>query len=117
MGYAAGESRGGLNSSTAAEQRRFLERLLDDAGTLRAALVIWFAARDPAFAAAPYDLLASSGLRTAEDVPREAWPVWLEAARRPFEPALTTVPGASAPGASVPGVSVPVSAPAAAATP
>ncbi|MSQ41781.1 MAG: hypothetical protein EXR65_01910 [Dehalococcoidia bacterium] len=92
-GYASSAGRDGLNSSTAAEQRRFLQRLLRDADELGAALVVWFAGRDPAFATQPpYDLLASIGLRTADDRPKEGWPVWEEAVRRPFDPSTPPVP-------------------------
>ena len=87
VGYASAPGREGLNSSTAAEQRRFLQRLLRDADELRSPLVVWFAGRDPAFAQAPpLDLLASIGLRSAGDEPKEAWPTWVETANRPYDP-------------------------------
>ena len=87
VGYASAEGREGLNSSTPAEQRRFLQRLFRDADELAVTLVVWFAGRDPAFASAPpYDLLASTGLRTADDEPKEAWPTWEQAANRPYDP-------------------------------
>ncbi len=86
-GYASAPGREGLNSSTPAEQRRFLQRLFRDADELGAELVVWFAGRDPAFATEPpFDLLASIGLRSADDEPKEAWPAWEEAARRPYDP-------------------------------
>ncbi len=86
-GYASAPGREGLNSSTPAEQRRFLQRLFRDADDLDAALVVWFAGRDPAFALErPFDLLASIGLRSADDEPKEAWPTWEEAALRPYDP-------------------------------
>lgn len=87
-GYSAAEGRDGMNSSTPAEQRRYLQRLLADADALGMELLIWFTARDLSFATAPpYDLIASIGLRDADDVPKEAWPAWVEAARRPYDPA------------------------------
>ena len=50
--------------------------------------MIWFAAQDLTFAAAPpYDLLATIGLRDASDLPKEAWPVWEAASHRPIDPA------------------------------
>lgn len=85
-GFASAAEREQINSSTPAEQRRFLQRLLEDAEVLEAPLLVWFAGRDPAFAAPPYDLLSSIGLRTAADEPKEAWPIWEAAARRPYEP-------------------------------
>ena len=87
-GYASAAGREGLNSSTPAEQRRFLQRLLRDADELGVTLLVWFAGRDPAFVTEPpFDLLASIGLRTADDRPKEAWPAWAEAAARPYDPA------------------------------
>jgi len=87
-GYASTPGREGLNSSTAAEQRRFLQRLLADADALQSPLVVWYAGRDPGFAQEPpLDLLASIGLRTSADEPKEAWPTWEEASNRPHEPA------------------------------
>ena len=86
-GFASTAGREGLNSSTPAEQRRFLQRLFRDADELGASLVIWFAARDPAFATEPpFDLLGSSGLRSAKDEPKEAWPAWEQAVNRPYDP-------------------------------
>lgn len=87
-GYASTPSREGVNSSTPEEQRRFLQRLLQDADELKAGLLVWFIARDPSYLTAPpYDLLASIGLRDANDRPKEAWPSWEEAAKRPYDPA------------------------------
>ena len=86
-GYSSAPGREGLNSSTPAEQRRFLQRLLRDADELGASLLVWFAARDPAFATEPpLDLLSSIGLRTADDEPKEAWPAWEQAVNRPYDP-------------------------------
>lgn len=85
-GFASASGREGLNSSTEAEQRRFLQRLLTDADALRSPLVIWFAGRDPAQAESPpLDLIASIGLRTSDDRPKEAWPTWEQAVNRPYE--------------------------------
>ena len=87
MGYSSARGREGLNSSTPAEQRRFLQRLLADADALRAPFVVWFASRDPAFAVdPPDDLLASIGLRDAADRPKESWTVWAETSTRPYVP-------------------------------
>ena len=87
VGYSSARGRDGLNSATAAEQRRFLQRLLSDAEAMRAPFVVWFASRDPAFAVdRPYDLLASIGLRDAADRPKESWTVWAETSTRPYAP-------------------------------
>ena len=87
VGYSSARGRDGLNSSTPAEQRRFLQRLLSDADALEAPFVVWFASRDPAFVVEPPgDLLASIGLRDAADRPKESWTVWAETFTRPYEP-------------------------------
>ena len=91
VGYASAPSRDGVNSSTPEEQRRFLQRLLQDADEVKSPLLVWFIARDPSYLTAPpYDLLASIGLRDVSDKPKEAWPAWEEAARRPYDPANAT---------------------------
>ena len=58
-------------------------------------LLVWFAARDPAFATEPpFDLLSSIGLRTADDQPKEAWPAWEQAVNRPYDPEAALNPPA-----------------------
>ena len=87
VGFSSAPGRDGLNSSTPAEQRRYLQRLLADADAMAAPFVVWFAGRDPAFASEPpFDLLASIGLRDSADRPKEAWTVWAETAARPYAP-------------------------------
>ncbi len=84
-GFASSPGRDGVNSSTEPEQRRFLVRLLGDADALGAELVVWYLGRDPRYdVARPADLLASTGLRDAEDAPKEAWAIWEQAAKRPL---------------------------------
>ena len=113
VGYASGPGRDNLNSSTPAEQRRFLQRLFEDADALGAPLVAWFAERDLSFATAPpYDLLASLGLRDIGDRAKEAWPVWEAASNRRYDPpaaealrlkrAAEQAPGAGATPSSTP---------------
>lgn len=88
VGFASAPSRDGVNSSTPAEQRRFLQRLILDADEMKSPLLIWFIGRDASYLTAPpYDLLASIGLRDANDRPKEAWPTWEETAKRPYDPA------------------------------
>ncbi|MFN8639168.1 MAG: hypothetical protein U0360_06850 [Dehalococcoidia bacterium] len=91
VGFASGQTREGLNSSTPAEQRRYLLRVLGDADALSSPLLIWFAGRDPARAdSPPLDLIASIGLRTADDVAKDGWAAWEQAVNRPY--AGTLVP-------------------------
>ncbi len=86
-GYSSGDGRRGINGSTPAEQRRFLQRLLEDADRLASPLVIWLLSRDPSYATGPpEDLIASLGLLDVSGAPKEAWPAWLEAAARPYQP-------------------------------
>jgi hypothetical protein len=86
VGYASEPGRDGVNSGTASEQRRFLQRLLAEADELASPLVIWFAGRDPTYLVSPpFDLFASIGLRDKDDVGKEAWPLWEEAAKRPWD--------------------------------
>ncbi|MGE0133505.1 MAG: hypothetical protein AB7L91_04420 [Dehalococcoidia bacterium] len=88
VGFSSTPSRDGVNSSTPAEQRRFLQRLIQDADDLKSPLLVWFIGRDASYLTSPpYDLLASIGLRDANDRPKEAWPFWEEAAKRPYDPA------------------------------
>lgn len=93
VGFASAPGRDGVNSSTAPEQRRFLERLLGDADALEVELLVWYLGRDPASEVAPpADLLATTGLRDAADVPKEAWAIWERTANRPLERALAPAP-------------------------
>lgn len=86
VGFASGAGRAGVNASTEPEQRRFVQRLLEDAFALQTPLLVWFAAEDLGFAGTPpYDLLASIGLRDANGAPKESWTVWEEASNRPVD--------------------------------
>lgn len=87
VGFSSGATRAGVNSSTQPEQRRFLQRLMEDAFRMQSPLVIWFSARDFAFASAPpYDLLANIGLFNARGEAKEAWPYWETTSNRPIDP-------------------------------
>lgn len=86
-GYASGVGREGFNTSTPAEQRRFLQRLLGDADDLGASLLVWLLSRDLAYANdPPEDLVKTLGLQAVDGTPKEAWPAWLEALQRPYDP-------------------------------
>jgi hypothetical protein len=86
-GYASGVGRDGINASTPAEQRRFLQRLFNDADHLGASLLVWLISRDLSYATdPPEDLVATLGLQDASGAPKEAWPAWLDAGRRPYDP-------------------------------
>ena len=87
-GFSSAPGPGGINSSTPPEQRRYLLRLLADAEAMRSPFVIWFASHDPEFVSdiAPLEPLRSIGLLDTEGQPKEAWPLWAEAAQRPYQP-------------------------------
>jgi hypothetical protein len=86
-GFASAPGRDGINSSTPDEQRRFLQRLIEDAERLGSPMIVWFAARDLRFAAAPpYDLIANIGLQGPEGEPKEAWVIWEATSNRPYDP-------------------------------
>jgi len=86
-GYASGTGREGINASTPAEQRRFLQRLFEDADRLGSPLLIWLLAQDLSYATGPpEDLVATLGLMDVDKSPKEAWPAWEEAAARPYDP-------------------------------
>ena len=87
VGYASGGGRDGFNASTPAEQRRFLQRLFGDADYLGASVLVWLLSRDLAYATEPpEDIIATLGLQNSDGAPKEAWPAWLEAVRRPYDP-------------------------------
>ncbi len=86
-GFAAAPGRDNLNSSTPPEQRRYLQRLIEDADALASPFLIWYAGRDPAFVQSPpFDLLGSLGLRDQNDQAKEAWEAWETASNRPYDP-------------------------------
>lgn len=86
-GFASAPGRENLNSSTPPEQRRYLQRLIEDADALASPFLIWYAGRDPRFAQSPpFDLLGSLGLRDAHNQAKEAWEAWETASNRPFDP-------------------------------
>jgi len=86
-GYASSPGREGINSSTPAEQRRYLQRLFESAGRLGSPLLIWLLAEDLSYATGPpEDLVANLGLMEVGGAPKEAWPAWLEAVARPYDP-------------------------------
>ena len=117
-GYASGPGRDNLNSSTPAEQRRYLQRLFEDADALGSPLLIWFAERDLSFATAPpYDLLASLGLRDIGDKPKESWPLWEAAANRYYDPAGAETLRLKRAAGQAPGAAAPSATPGASATP
>lgn len=98
-GFSSAPGRDNLNSSTPPEQRRYLQRLIEDADALASPFLIWYAGRDPGFAQSPpFDLLGSLGLRDSHDQAKEAWSAWEAATNRPYD--LQTPPRTPAPAAT-----------------
>ena len=87
-GFSSAPGPGGINSSTPPEQRRYLQRLLADAEAMQSPFMIWFAGRDPGFVSEipALEPLGTIGLLDTGGEPKEAWPVWAEAAQRPYQP-------------------------------
>ncbi len=86
-GFASAPGRDNLNSSTPPEQRRYLQRLIEDADALASPFLIWYVGRDPGFVQSPpFDLLGSLGLRDAHDQAKEAWGAWEAASNRLYDP-------------------------------
>jgi hypothetical protein len=86
-GYASALGRDGVNSSAPGEQRRFLQRLLSDADALASPLVVWFLRQDANYLnMPPFDLFQSIGLVAMNGQQKEAWPIWEQASKRPYDP-------------------------------
>ena len=83
-GFHVGEGIKEDQITTATEQRRFLERLLQESEDLEAIVLTWLLARDSEIIPERYESLASSGLFDEENAPRPGWAVWTKASRRPL---------------------------------
>ena len=84
-GYPSAPVEGRITVGTEADQQAYLERVLKDANELRIALVVWFAALDPAFASSGTTAVFKDiGLRKSDGANKAAWAVWEAWARRPF---------------------------------
>ena len=85
VGYASEPARGGVTFGTVAGQRQFLARILDEARRGDWELIVWLTQQDPTFASAqPYDLIERMGLLDRSRESKPAWPVWTDAALRPW---------------------------------
>jgi hypothetical protein len=83
-GFHVGEGMNEDQTTTVTEQRRFLERLLQESEDLDAIVLTWLVARDSEIIPERYGSLASSGLFDKENSPRPSWAVWTRASRRPL---------------------------------
>ena len=83
-GFHVGEGMNEYQTTTATEQRRFLERLLQESQDLDAIVLTWLLARDSKIIPERYESLSSSGLFDGENAPRPGWAVWTRASRRPL---------------------------------
>jgi hypothetical protein len=90
MGYASAAGIDGANSGTEEDQRDFLGRVLQDAERMEMPFVIWFAGWDPTYArGGPYNAFQHIGLLRDDNSEKLAWPLWADAARRPYQAAAT----------------------------
>jgi hypothetical protein len=72
---------------TQEDQAAYLDRVLGDAEKNKFSMVIWLAARDPAFATSgPGVTFKDTGLRRNDGANKIGWAIWEEWARRPFQP-------------------------------
>ena len=87
MGYASAAGSQGINDGTAADQNAYVQRMLQEAATLKMPFIVWFAGWDPSFAAdSPYSVFAHIGLMSSDNTAKPAWKTWADAAARPYVP-------------------------------
>ena len=72
---------------TEEDQAAFLDRLLADAESSGFSMVVWLAARDPAFASSgPAVTFKDIGLRHSDGANKLGWSLWEQWSRRPLTP-------------------------------
>jgi hypothetical protein len=85
MGFSSAPGEQGVNSGSETEQAGFLERALREAEQLNMPFVIWFAGWDPQYAeGTPFAAFRHIGLLRPDGTEKPAWPIWREAANRPY---------------------------------
>jgi len=84
-GYASAPVEGRVTVGTETDQQAYVERLLREANELGFAMVVWFAALDPAFASSGATVVFKDiGLRKSDGSNKLAWATWEEWSRRPL---------------------------------
>lgn len=84
-GYASAPVEGRVTVGTEADQKAYLDRLLDESNRLGFSLVVWFAALDPAFAGSgATSVFKDIGLRKSDGSNKLAWATWESWANRPL---------------------------------
>lgn len=85
MGFSSAAAADGANNGSEPEQKAFVERIIDEAATLKMPLVVWFAAWDPAYAeGSTFSAFAHVGLLRTDGSEKPAWDAWQTTALRPF---------------------------------
>ncbi len=83
-GFHVGEGYADNQTTTLSEQRRYLERLFDEADDLGALLVSWYLLQDSALFPYSYRVLGTTGLYDNFGEPKPSWTVWSRTNRRPM---------------------------------
>lgn len=85
-GYSSEPVDGFLAVGTQEDQQAFVQRLEAESDAGLFSLIVWYAPRDPGFAAeGPVSRLRWIGLRATDGTPKLAWETWLAWTRRPLE--------------------------------
>ena len=83
-GFHVGEGYSDQQMTTVSEQRRYLERLFDEADSLHALLISWYLIQDSDQFPRSYRALGTTGLYDILGDPKPSWTVWSRIIRRPM---------------------------------
>ena len=83
-GFHVGEGYSDQQMTTVSEQRRYLERLFDEADALDALLISWYLIQDSDQFPPFYRALGTTGLYDISGDPKPSWTVWSRTTRRPM---------------------------------
>ena len=83
-GFHVGAGYSSTQTTTLSEQRRYIERLFDEADDLGAVLVSWFLIQDSDHFPHTYRVLGTTGLYDISGDPKPSWAVWSRTMRRPI---------------------------------
>ena len=83
-GFHVGEGYSDQQMTTVSEQRRYLERLFDEADSLNALLISWYLIQDSDQFPRSYRALGTTGLYDILGDPKPSWTVWSRIIRRPM---------------------------------
>ena len=83
-GFHVGEGYSDQQMTTVSEQRRYVERLFDEADALDALLISWYLLQDSDQFPRSYRALGTTGLYDILGDPKPSWAVWSGITRRPM---------------------------------